>query len=150
MPIRTTYIAQAPLETVEKLVTHVLADDGWQVRAEPATTGTTTGTVLVAERGKRLKTLLLASAAGDDFHLCHRLTLTPEQATASERSLLPGPGPSPSSTLTATRIEYPTSGASAITRGGVFGADLEMRTHAEISAKIAQALQDAGVTATRP
>lgn len=150
MPIRTTYIAQAPLEAVKELVTRVLADAGWQVRTEPTPPGTTQGTVLVAERGKRLKTLLLASAAADDFHLCHRLTLTSERVSARAHSLLADQGADAPDPLEATRIDYPTNGASAITRGGVFGADLEMRTHDELSTKIAQALQEAGAVVSRP
>ena len=119
MPTLTTLIAHAPEDRVRSVLTRVFTDGGWRVTAQEH--------ALVVERGSRGRTLLLAGAAGEDFYLRQTLTLTPGE---------PEEG--------ATTITYPTSGA-AVTRGGPYGAEREMRAHDDYSQRIARALHQAGV-----
>ena len=119
MPTVTRLIAHAHQDRVRALITRVFTDGGWRVSVEPQS--------LVVERGSRGKTLLLGGAAGDDFYLRQTLTLTP------------GADEDPTTTIT-----YPTSG-SAITRGGPYGAEREMRLHDDYSQRIARALSEAGI-----
>ncbi|MCL3778497.1 MULTISPECIES: hypothetical protein [unclassified Actinomyces] len=122
MPTITALIAHAPEPQVRALLARVFTEGGWRVTEGAGT--------LVVERGSRGKTLLLGGAAGEDFYLRQTLTLEPGEHDG---------GPT-------TAITYPTSSA-AITRGGPYGADREMRLHDEFSQRITTALREAGVVA---
>lgn len=119
MPTVTSLIAHAPEAQVRAVLSRVFAGGGWRVTAQERT--------FVVERGSRAKTLLLGGGAGEDFYLRQTLTLTPDE---------PEEG--------CTSITYPTSGA-AITRGGPYGAEQEMRAHDDYSQRITRALREAGV-----
>lgn len=119
MPTVTALVAHAPEAQVRAVLTRVFADGGWRVTVQEHT--------LVVERGSRARTLLLGGGAGEDFYLRQALTLTPGE---------PEEG--------CTTVTYPTSGA-AITRGGPYGAEREMRAHDDYSQRIAHALREAGV-----
>lgn len=120
MPTITALIAHAPEPQVRALLTRVFTDGGWRV--------TNSDSTLVVERGSRGKTLLFGGAAGEDFYLRHTLTLEPSEYEGTPT----------------TAITYPTSSA-AITRGGPYGADREMRLHDGYSQRILTALREAGV-----
>lgn len=191
MPTLTTYLAYAPLDVVQPLVSQVFTEAGWQVVSSPA--GTSPQAVrLSARRGSRLRTLLLGGGAGESFYLHHRLLLTPVAEPSAGLPLLaparPGTSPEPGTaeasadapepastaaatstgtrasgatenppatrnpaapgsavTATITRIDYPTSGAQAITRGGIYGAERESRSHDQLSQQIAVVLREAGI-----
>lgn len=153
MPTLTTYLAHAPLDVVQPLVEQVFTAAGWQVTSAPA--GTSPQAVRLSARyGSRLRTLLLGGGAGASFHLHHQLLLTPVAKPRTDLPLLgpgdPGADPEPgkptgAAATTSTRIDYPTTGAQAITRGGIYGAEREHRSHDHLSQQITTALQAAGI-----
>ncbi|WP_194948792.1 hypothetical protein [Actinomyces trachealis] len=142
MPTLTAYLAHAPIDIVLPLVQGVFTKAGWRVATVESAGEAPAPIRLTAERGSRVKTFLLAGGAGDDFHLRQELTLSSQVEAASDLSLL---GTTSSPTSSATRIDYPTAGARAINRGGVYGADREMRAHDELVQQIVTALREADI-----
>ncbi|MGK2349096.1 hypothetical protein [Actinomyces sp. W5033] len=120
MPTITALIAHAPEPQVRALLSRLFTEGGWRVTDGPGT--------LVVERGSRGKTLLLGGGAGEDFYLRQTLALEPGRHEGEPT----------------TAITYPTSGA-AITRGGPYGAEREMRLHEEFSQRIVTVLREADV-----
>lgn len=67
-------------------------------------------------------------------------TKIPASATTASTA-----GTAVAATATITRIDYPTAGAKAINRGGIFGVEREARSHDQLSKQVVVVLRTAGI-----